>query len=150
MRRPGVVPFDPLSSSGASFGEGAKGMQLDGLFLETKEGALDETILLGSIGRDELLAQAVIAASGAENAGSGRCVHCRGCAYGHAPESEWLARSTGILSVRDETARRDQWKCEQTARKRKPLGPASSNPPAPWVFRARSTVRQMKTRGNPS
>ena len=66
MRTPGVVPFDPLGNSSASFGEAAKVMQPDALFLETTKEALDEAILLWRIGRNELLAQPVIAAGGAK------------------------------------------------------------------------------------
>ena len=66
MRTPDVVPFDPLSNGGASFGEAAEVVQPDTLLLETTEEALDETILVGCIGRNELLAQPVIAAGGAK------------------------------------------------------------------------------------
>ena len=66
MRTPGVVPFDPLSNGGASFGEAAEVVQPDALLFKTTKEALDEAILLGRIGRNELLAQPVIAASGAK------------------------------------------------------------------------------------
>ena len=66
MRTPGVVPFDPLSNGGASFGKAAEVMQPDALFLETTKEALDEAVLLWRIGCNELLAQPVIAASGAK------------------------------------------------------------------------------------
>src|SRR5258708_36345846 len=72
MRTPGVVPFDPLGNSSASFGEAAKVMQPDALFLETTKEALDEAILLWRIGRNELLAQPVIAAGGGQTAALGQ------------------------------------------------------------------------------
>ena len=66
MRTLGVVPFDPLSNGAASFGEATEVVQPHALFLETSKEALDEAILLGRIGRNELLAQPVIAAGGAK------------------------------------------------------------------------------------
>src|SRR5271167_2367208 len=66
MRTPGVIPFDPLSNGGTSFGEAAEVVQPDTLLLETAKEALDEAILLGRIGRNELLAQPVIATGGAK------------------------------------------------------------------------------------
>ena len=66
MRAPGVVPLNPLSNGGASFGEAAEGMEPDALLLETTKEALDEAILLWCIGCNELLTQPVIAASGAK------------------------------------------------------------------------------------
>src|ERR1700728_44443 len=66
MRTPGVVPFDPFSNGAASFGEAAEVVQPNALLFETSKEALDETILLGRIGRNELLAQPVIAAGGAK------------------------------------------------------------------------------------
>ena len=66
MRTPGVVPFDPLSNGGASFGEAAKVVQPDAFLLETAKEPLDETIWLRRIGRNELLAQPVIVAGGAK------------------------------------------------------------------------------------
>jgi hypothetical protein len=50
MRTPGVVPFDPLSNGGASFGEAAEVVQPDALLFETAKEALDEAILLGRKG----------------------------------------------------------------------------------------------------
>jgi hypothetical protein len=61
-----VVPFDPLSNGGASFGETAEVVQPDALLFKTTKEALDEAVLLGRIGCDEFLAQPVIAASGAK------------------------------------------------------------------------------------
>src|ERR1700728_3499982 len=66
MRTPGVVPFDPFSNGAASFGEAAEVVQPNALLFETSKEALDETILLGRIGRNELLAQPVIATGGAK------------------------------------------------------------------------------------
>ena len=60
----GVVPFDPLSNGGAGFGEAGEVMLPDTLLFEATKEAFDEAVLFGSIRRDELLAQAVIAASG--------------------------------------------------------------------------------------
>ena len=64
MRPFGVVPFNPLSNGRPGFGEIAKVILPHAFFLETTKEALDETVLLGCIGRDEFLAQAVIAAGG--------------------------------------------------------------------------------------
>ena len=62
----GVVPLDPLSNGGASFGEAAEVVLPDALLFETAKEAFDEAVLLGGIGRNELLAQPVIAAGGAK------------------------------------------------------------------------------------
>ena len=53
-----------LGNGGAGFGEAAEVMQPDTLLFETTKEALDETILLGRIRRNELLAQTIIAAGG--------------------------------------------------------------------------------------
>jgi hypothetical protein len=66
MRTPGIVLFDPLSNGAASFGEAAEVVQPDALLFETSKEALDEAVLLGRIGRNELLAQPVIAAGSAK------------------------------------------------------------------------------------
>src|SRR5580704_1122675 len=66
MRTPGVVPFDPLGNSGASFGEAAEIVQPDALLFKATKEALDETILLRRIGRNEFLTEPVIAAGGAK------------------------------------------------------------------------------------
>ena len=66
VRTAGVVPLNPLSNGAPSFGEAAKVMQPDTLLFKTTKEALDETILLRRIRRNELLAQPVIAASGAK------------------------------------------------------------------------------------
>src|ERR1700733_13159442 len=66
MRTSGVIPFDPVGNSSTSFGEAAKIMQPDALFLETTKEALDEAVLLWRVGCNELLTQPVIAASGAK------------------------------------------------------------------------------------
>jgi hypothetical protein len=46
-----VVTFDLRGNGGAGFGEAAEVVQPDTLLFETAEEALDETILLGRIGR---------------------------------------------------------------------------------------------------
>jgi hypothetical protein len=66
VRALGVVPFDPLGNSTASFGETGEVMQPDALLEITKE-ALDEALALE---RNELLTQTVIAARRCESAGS--------------------------------------------------------------------------------
>src|SRR5580698_5472513 len=66
MRASGVIPFDPLSDGGASFGEAAEVVQPDALLLETTKEALDEAVLLWRVWRNELLTQPVIAAGGAK------------------------------------------------------------------------------------
>ena len=66
MRTSGVVPFDPVGNSSASFGEAAEVVQPDTFFFETTEEALDEPVLLRRVGSDELLTKPVIAASGAK------------------------------------------------------------------------------------
>src|SRR5580693_10672157 len=64
MRTAGVVPLNPFSKRRASLGEAAKVVQQDALFFETTKEALDETVLLGRMGRDELLTQPLITAGG--------------------------------------------------------------------------------------
>src|SRR5271165_440277 len=59
-----VVPLNPLSNGGTRRGEGAEVMLPDTLLFETAEEAFDETVLFRGVGGDELLTQAVIAASG--------------------------------------------------------------------------------------
>src|ERR1700728_1339273 len=66
MRAPGVVPFDPLSDGIASFGETAEVIQPDAFLFEATEETFEEAIFFGGIGRNELLAQPVIAAGGAK------------------------------------------------------------------------------------
>src|SRR5271156_5994905 len=66
MRPFGVIPFDPLSNGGAGFGEAGEVMLPDAFFFEAAKEALDEAVLFGHVGRDELLRQTVIAAGGAK------------------------------------------------------------------------------------
>ena len=61
-----LIPFNPLSNGGAGFGEAGEVMLPGALFLEAAKEAFDEALLFGSVGRDELMAQAVIAAGGAK------------------------------------------------------------------------------------
>ena len=49
MTKPGVVPFDPLSNGGASFGETAEVVQPYALLLETPKQALDGALLRGRV-----------------------------------------------------------------------------------------------------
>jgi hypothetical protein len=58
--------LDPLSNGGASFGEAAEVMQPDTLLFETTKEPLNEAVLLGRTGCNELLTQTVIAASDAK------------------------------------------------------------------------------------
>ena len=64
-----VVPADPLADRRARLDEALEVVLPDALLLELAEEALDHAVLLGRVGRDELLAQAVVAAGGAEAAG---------------------------------------------------------------------------------
>src|SRR5271157_748790 len=66
MRALAVVPIDPASDGGARLSEIAEVVLPDALLFEAAKEALDEPILLRRIGRDELLAQAIVAAGGAK------------------------------------------------------------------------------------
>jgi hypothetical protein len=59
----GVVPLDPLSNGSSRLGEAGEIMLPDS---ETAKEALHDAVLLGCIGRDELLAQTRVAAGGAK------------------------------------------------------------------------------------
>jgi len=63
-----VVPPDPASVRGAPLGEPSEGALADKLLFEAAEEAVDQPVLLGGLGRDELLRQPVIPAGGAEAA----------------------------------------------------------------------------------
>lgn len=56
MRALGVVPFDPLSNGSAGFDEAAEVALPDTLLLESVKEASDDSVLLGRVGSDELLA----------------------------------------------------------------------------------------------
>ena len=64
----GVVPANPLSEGGSGFGEVAKVVLPDALLLETAKEAFDNSILFGSVRRDELRAEPVVAAGSAKAA----------------------------------------------------------------------------------
>src|SRR5208282_2238473 len=59
-------PANPLSKGSSGFGEVAKVVLPDALLLETAKEAFDNSILFGSVRRDELLAEPVVAAGGAK------------------------------------------------------------------------------------
>ena len=66
MRPFGVVPANPLSKGSSGFGEVAKVVLPDVLLLETAKEAFDNSILFGSVRRDELRAEPVVSAGGAK------------------------------------------------------------------------------------
>src|SRR5580658_2740610 len=58
--------INPLSNGRAGVGEAGEVMLPDALFFKAAKEAFDEAVLFGRVGRDELLAQTVIAAGGAK------------------------------------------------------------------------------------
>src|SRR5579884_187397 len=58
--------MDPARDGSASLGEASEVVLPDALLLEAAKETLDDSVLLGRVRRDELLAQPVIAAGGAE------------------------------------------------------------------------------------
>jgi len=61
-----VVPVEPGADDLPGLREALKLMLPDTLFFETAKEALDDPVLLGSVGRDEFLLQPIIAARAAE------------------------------------------------------------------------------------
>src|SRR5271157_921400 len=66
VRALAVVPVDPAGDSGTRVGKVAEVVLPNAFLFEAAKEALDDPVLLRSIGRDELLAQAVVAAGGAK------------------------------------------------------------------------------------
>src|SRR5262245_62575692 len=60
MRSVGVVPADPFRDLAPSLREVLEDVLPDTLFLETAEEALDDPVLFRRVGRDELLAHAIV------------------------------------------------------------------------------------------
>lgn len=82
MRTPVVIKADPIGYDTAGVLQGFKPMAVNALVLERSEDALDHAVLLGTIGRDELLQQTVaahqrcVAAAGEHKPLSERCKNC--------------------------------------------------------------------------
>ena len=74
MRPFGVVPFDPVSNSGAGFGEAGEVMLPDTLLFEATKEAFDEAVLFGGVGCDELLRQMIVAAGSTKTPALKNCV----------------------------------------------------------------------------
>src|SRR5689334_16930103 len=66
MRTPLVVPSDPSSHGAPRLDEAREAVLPDALFLQAPEEALDHPVLLWRVGRDKLLAQAIVLARGAK------------------------------------------------------------------------------------
>src|SRR5262249_17884466 len=63
---PAFVPSDPPPHGAASFHEAREAVLPDALLLQAAEEALHDPVLLRGVGRDELLAEPVVPARGAE------------------------------------------------------------------------------------
>src|SRR5262245_14833712 len=63
MRTPFVVPADPPPHSAARLHEAREAVLPDAFFLQAPKEALHDPVLLRRVGRDELLAEAVVLAS---------------------------------------------------------------------------------------
>ena len=61
MGTPVVIKADPIGYDTAGVLQGFKPMAVNALVLERSDDALDHAVLLGAIGRDELLLQTVAA-----------------------------------------------------------------------------------------
>ena len=59
----GLIPFDPVSNSGAGSGEAGEVMLPDALFFKAAKEAFDEAVLFGGVGCDGLLRQMPITVS---------------------------------------------------------------------------------------
>src|ERR1700722_10316554 len=103
----GVIPFDPVSNSGAGIGEAGEVMLPDALLFEAAKEAFDEAVLFRCIRRNEFLAQTVITARGAKtpalkNQSIVRAHHWRrtlGAQRAEARQAGLLERTFGFLGA---------------------------------------------------